>query len=190
MSAVEGAINTYDTNGYNTIGNSSPVGICGSGLIDIVAYLIENKLVKSDGLLPEDFVIAENDPITGAKRILLNQQDIREVQLAKSAIMAGIKVLLKKASIGFEDLDTLVLAGGFGSYIDVKSAITIGMLPREMEDKTLSLGNTSGTGALLALKSVKFDLNIQEVLRKSCYIELSDDEDFVLDYVMNMDFGV
>jgi uncharacterized 2Fe-2S/4Fe-4S cluster protein (DUF4445 family) len=188
MSAVEGAINTYDTNGYNTIGNSSPVGICGSGLIDIVAYLIENKLVKSDGLLPEDFVIAENDPITGAKRILLNQQDIREVQLAKSAIMAGIKVLLKKASIGFEDLDTLVLAGGFGSYIDVKSAITIGMLPREMEDKTLSLGNTSGTGALLALKSVKFDLNIQEVLRKSCYIELSDDEDFVLDYVMNMDF--
>jgi uncharacterized 2Fe-2S/4Fe-4S cluster protein (DUF4445 family) len=61
-------------------------------------------------------------------------------------------------------------------------------LPREMENKTLSLGNTSGTGALLALKSVKFDLNIQEVLRKSCYIELSDDEDFVLDYVMNMDF--
>jgi uncharacterized 2Fe-2S/4Fe-4S cluster protein (DUF4445 family) len=190
MSAVEGAINTYDTNGYNTIGNSSPVGICGSGLIDVVAYLIENKHVQSDGLLPEDFVISEGDPITGSNRIMLNQQDIREVQLAKSAIMAGIKVLLKKASLGFEDLDTLVLAGGFGSYIDVKSAITIGMLPKEMENKTLSLGNTSGTGALLALKSVKFDLNIQEVLRKSCYIELSDDEDFVLDYVMNMDFEV
>ena len=190
MSAVEGAISVFGTEGYNVIGNSVPAGLCGSGLIDVVAYLVENKLVQSDGLLSEDFEIVPEDHLSGTKRIVLTQQDIREVQLAKSAIMAGVNVLMKKASLTFEDLDALFLAGGFGSYIDVKSAVTIGMLPREMEFKTISLGNTSGTGALLALKSVQFDQTIQDVIERSCYVELSDDEDFVLDYVMNMDFEV
>ena len=190
MSAVEGAISIFGTEGYTVIGNSVPAGLCGSGLIDVVAYLVENKLVQSDGLLSEDFEIVPEDHLSGTKRIVLTQQDIREVQLAKSAIMAGVNVLMKKASLSFEDLDALFLAGGFGSYIDVKSAVTIGMLPREMEFKTISLGNTSGTGALLALKSVQFDQTIQDVIERSCYVELSDDEDFVLDYVMNMDFEV
>ena len=190
MSAVEGAISIFGTEGYTVIGNSVPAGLCGSGLIDVVAYLVENKLVQSDGLLSEDFEIVPEDHLSGTKRIVLTQQDIREVQLAKSAIMAGVNVLMKKASLTFEDLDALFLAGGFGSYIDVKSAVTIGMLPREMEFKTISLGNTSGTGALLALKSVQFDQTIQDVIERSCYVELSDDEDFVLDYVMNMDFEV
>jgi uncharacterized 2Fe-2S/4Fe-4S cluster protein (DUF4445 family) len=85
-------------------------------------------------------------------------------------------------------LDALFLAGGFGNYVDVRSAITIGMLPKEMEHKTILIGNTSGTGALLALKSVQFDQIIQDIRDRTCYIELSEDEDFVLDYVMNMDF--
>ncbi len=190
MSAVEGAISIFGTEGYHVIGNSVPAGLCGSGLIDVVAYLIENKLVQSDGLLSDDFVIVPEDHLSGTKRIVLTQQDIREVQLAKSAIMAGVNVLMKKASLTFEDLDALFLAGGFGSYIDVKCAVTIGMLPKEMEFKTISLGNTSGTGALLALKSVQFDEVIEDVVERSCYVELSDDEDFVLDYVMNMDFEV
>ena len=188
MSAVEGAISIFGDDGYRVIGNAVPVGLCGSGLIDVVAYLVENKFVQSDGLLSEDFVIVPENILSGTKEIVLTQQDIREVQLAKSAIMAGVKVLLKKASLTFADLDALFLAGGFGSYIDVKSAVKIGMLPGEMEDKTISLGNTSGTGALLALKSVQFDQVIQEIRHRSCYVELSEDEDFVLDYVMNMDF--
>ncbi|MBW8334127.1 MAG: ASKHA domain-containing protein [Prolixibacteraceae bacterium] len=188
MSAVEGAISVFGADGYSVIGNAAPAGLCGSGLIDVVAHLVENKLVQSDGLLSEDFVIV---PETSEKNsIVLTQQDIREVQLAKSAIMAGVKVLLKKASLTFEGLDALFLAGGFGNYIDLASAVKIGMLPKEMEHKTISLGNTSGTGALLALKSVQFDQIIQDVRNRSCYVELSEDEDFVLDYVMNMDFEV
>jgi len=170
----------------NIIGNAVPAGLCGSGLIDVVAHLVENRLIESDGLLSEDFVIVPE--ISGKKEIVLTQQDIREVQLAKSAIMAGVKVLLKKASLTFDDLDALFLAGGFGNYIDLASAIKIGMLPKEMENKTISLGNTSGTGALLALKSLQFDQNIQDIRNRACYIELSEDEDFVMDYVMNMDF--
>jgi uncharacterized 2Fe-2S/4Fe-4S cluster protein (DUF4445 family) len=186
MSAVEGAISVFGTEGYSVIGNAAPVGLCGSGLIDVVAHLVENKLVQNDGLLSEDFVIV---PETSEKNsIVLTQQDIREVQLAKSAILAGVKVLLKKASLTFDDLDVLFLAGGFGNYIDLESAVKIGMLPKEMEHKTISLGNTSGTGALLALKSVQFDQIIQDIRNRSCYIELSEEEDFVLDYVMNMDF--
>ena len=188
MSALEGAISVFVADGYNVIGNAVPAGLCGSGLIDVVAHLVENRLVQSDGFLSEDFVIF---PETSAsKSIVLTQQDIREVQLAKSAIMAGVKVLLKKASLTFDDLDVLFLAGGFGNYINVASAVKIGMLPKEMEHKTISLGNTSGTGALLSLKSVHFDQIIQDVRNRSCYVELSEDEDFVLDYVMNMDFEV
>lgn len=186
MSAVEGAISVFGADGFSVIGNAIPAGLCGSGLIDVVAYLVENKLVQSDGLLYEDFVIVPE--ISGNNEIVLTQQDIREVQLAKSAIMAGVNVLMKKASLTFDDLDALFLAGGFGNYIDLASAIKIGMLPEEMEHKTISLGNTSGTGALLALKSVQFDQIIQDIRKRSCYVELSDDEDFVMDYVMNMDF--
>ena len=186
MSAVEGAISVFGADGYSVIGNAAPAGLCGSGLIDVVAHLVENKLVQSDGLLSEDFAIVPE--ISGNKGIVLTQQDIREVQLAKSAIMAGVKVLLKKASLTFEDLDALFLAGGFGNYIDLASAIKIGMLPKEMEHKTISLGNTSGTGALLAMKSVQFDQIIQDIRNRSCYVELSEDEDFVMDYVINMDF--
>jgi uncharacterized 2Fe-2S/4Fe-4S cluster protein (DUF4445 family) len=188
MSAVEGAISVFGAEGYSVIGNTVPVGLCGSGLIDVVAHLVENKLVQSDGLLSEDFVIVPETSETN--RIVLTQQDIREVQLAKSAIMAGVKVLLKKASLTYDDLDALFLAGGFGNYIDLASAVKIGMLPKEMEHKIISLGNTSGTGALLALKSVQFDQIIQDVRNRSCYVELSEDEDFVMDYVMNMDFEV
>ncbi len=190
MSAVEGAISVYGADGFSVIGNAIPAGLCGSGLIDVVAYLVENKLVQSDGLLSEDFVIVPENQLSGAKRIALTQQDIREVQLAKSAIMAGVKVLLKKASLSFDDLDALFLAGGFGNYVDVSSCMRIGMLPKEMETKTISLGNTSGTGALLALKSLQFDKIIQDIRDRSCYVELSEDEDFVLDYVMNMDFEI
>jgi uncharacterized 2Fe-2S/4Fe-4S cluster protein (DUF4445 family) len=190
MSAVEGAIGSYSADGFTVIGNGTPTGICGSGLIDTIAYLIENNLVKGDGILERDFVVYEDmeEPLT--RKISITQQDIREVQLAKSAIIAGLNVLMKKSGLGFDDLDALFLAGGFGSYIDVKSAVTIGMLPKEMEQKTISLGNTSGTGALLALKSVLFDQIVQDVRNRSVYVELSEDEDFVLDFVMNMDFNV
>ena len=188
MSAIEGAISIFNEREYNVIGNYPPAGVCGSGLIDVVAHLVKTKKVSNDGLLEEDFIIVPEEESGTSKDIILTQQDIREVQLAKSAIMAGANVLLRNASLTFDDLDALFLAGGFGNYIDTENAITIGMLPSEMKDRIISLGNTSGTGALLALKSLNFDVVIDQVRQKTTYIELSDDEDFTLDFVMNMGF--
>jgi uncharacterized 2Fe-2S/4Fe-4S cluster protein (DUF4445 family) len=188
MSAVEGAISSFGANGYSVIGNCEPVGLCGSGLIDVVAWLIDQKLVQSDGLLNEDFVVAKGS--IGQKEIMLTQKDIREVQLAKSAIRAGINVLMKKAGLTFDEIDVLFLAGGFGNYVDKTSAITIGMIPAELRNRIISIGNSSGTGAILALKSTFFDHNINNILERSQYIELSEDEDFVLDFVMNMEFEI
>jgi uncharacterized 2Fe-2S/4Fe-4S cluster protein (DUF4445 family) len=185
MSAVEGAINTFNGE-YTVIGNSFPQGLCGSGLIDVTAWLVNNQMVSPDGVLENDYIIV---PKSGAqKEIVLTQQDIREVQLAKSAIRAGINILLYKASLTFGDIDVLYLAGGFGNYIDTDNAMAIGMLPAEMKNKIISLGNTSGTGALLSLKSVSFDDTIRRVLDQSVYIELSNEEEFTLDFVMNMGF--
>ena len=188
MGAVEGAVSAFGRNGYNVIGDEKPSGICGSGLIDIVAWLIENDKISKEGQLQEDYVVVyEQDTSTG-KNISLNQNDIREVQLAKSAIASGIKILLKQACIDFEELDALFLAGGFGNYINIESAIRIGLLPAEMKNKIIPLGNTSGTGAILALKSIKFDEVIQNLLAKTQHIELAEDEDFAVEFAMNMFF--
>jgi uncharacterized 2Fe-2S/4Fe-4S cluster protein (DUF4445 family) len=188
MSAIEGAISVYSGDHYSVIGNYPPQGLCGSGLIDVVAYLVNQGIVAADGILEKDFVIVPEEESGNNQAIVLTQQDIREVQLAKSAIRAGLNILLQKASLSFDDIDVLYLAGGFGNYIDTNSAITIGMLPSEMRNKIISLGNTSGTGALLALKSIAFDEVIQNVREKTTYVELSNEEDFTLDFVMNMGF--
>ncbi len=188
MSAVEGAINTFAGDQYSVIGNYPPQGLCGSGLIDVAAYLVKKGIVTNDGSLERDFIIVPKEKSATSADIVLTQQDIREVQLAKSAIRAGINILLKKASLAFEDIDVLYLAGGFGNYIDTNSAITIGMLPREMKNRIISLGNTSGTGALLSLKSTTFDDVINQIRGKTTYIELSNEDDFTLDFVMNMGF--
>ena len=188
MSAVEGAINAYNSKGYSVIGNTEPEGICGSGLVDVTAYLVENRHVQEDGLLSKDFVITP--PGKDKAGVVITQQDIRELQLAKSAIFSGVKSLLRKASLTPDDLDVLFLAGGFGSYIDVGNAIKIGMLPEEMLHKTISLGNTSATGAYLSLISTDFDLTIQDVRNRSSHFDLTEDENFMMDFVMNMSFAI
>jgi uncharacterized 2Fe-2S/4Fe-4S cluster protein (DUF4445 family) len=186
MSAVEGAINTYNGNGYSVIGNTEPAGICGSGLVDVVAYLVDNRLVQEDGLLSQDYLIASSGKEN--TDIIITQQDIRELQLAKSAIFSGVQCLLRKALFTPDDIDVLFLAGGFGSYIDVTNAIKIGMLPEEMLHKTISAGNTAATGAYLSLISTDFDQTIQDVRNRSSHFDLTEDENFMMDFVMNMSF--
>jgi uncharacterized 2Fe-2S/4Fe-4S cluster protein (DUF4445 family) len=188
MSAVEGAINTYNSDGYTVIGDYQPMGLCGSGLIDVVSHLIKKQIVNPDGLIETDFIIVPADKSSSQKEISITQQDIREVQLAKSAIRAGVNILMNKASLTFDDIDVLYLSGGFGNYIDKDNAIAIGMLPFELSNRIISLGNTSGTGALLSLKSIAYDEVIREVINKAEYIELSTEDDFTMDFVMHMGF--
>jgi uncharacterized 2Fe-2S/4Fe-4S cluster protein (DUF4445 family) len=185
MGAFAGALASYSADkSFTTIANEPVSGICGSGLIDIVAYMTSNKLVAEDGLLNEDFIIAGDS--NSNQTISITQQDIREVQLAKAAIIAGINIMVKTAGLDMSQLDALFLAGGFGNYINTESAITIGLLPQSLKDKIIPIGNTSGTGASLALKSEQFQSTIDRILEKTEYIELSGHDDFVVEYAMGM----
>jgi uncharacterized 2Fe-2S/4Fe-4S cluster protein (DUF4445 family) len=183
MTAVEGAISSYGEKGYIVIGDIPPTGLCGSGLIDVIAFMVEHNLVKPDGLIDNDFVISKKEDSGINEDIVINQQDIREVQLAKSAIAAGVNILLNKAGLTF-------LAGGFGNHINTQSAVTIGLLSPLFKDKIISLGNTSGTGALLSLKSVLFSDTMHQVISITEHLELSEEEDFAMEFAMNMMFDL
>jgi uncharacterized 2Fe-2S/4Fe-4S cluster protein (DUF4445 family) len=183
MGAVSGAISSFSKpQKFQVIGNIAPGGICGSGIIDIVAYLLQNELMDETGLLRETFVIHPEN------KILVTQQDVREIQLAKSAIYSGIKILINMADLAFQEIDALFLAGGFGNYIDIQSAIRIGLLPDQLNNKIIPVGNSAGIGALQYLKSNIFGKKIDKILKRSHYIELSNRDDFTMEFALNMNF--
>jgi uncharacterized 2Fe-2S/4Fe-4S cluster protein (DUF4445 family) len=183
MGAVTGAISVFSNPGrFQVIGNTEPRGLCGSGIVDLVAWLLDEELIDETGLLKEPFLIGPQ------KNIKIVQQDIREIQLAKSAIYSGVKILMNVAGLNFSDIDALYLAGGFGNYINIKSAIRIGLLPFELKDKIFTVGNSAGIGALQYLKSNDFIVKTVEILKNASYIELSDIDEFTMEFAMNMDF--
>ena len=187
--ATEGAISEFSESELKIIGNVPAVGICGSGLIDIVSYLVDNGIVDAGGLLSDNFLVVRKEDAGIDEDIVITQEDIREVQLAKSAISSGVNILMKTAGISHDEIDAVFLAGGFGNYIDTESAMKIGLLSRHFEDKIISLGNTSGTGAFLALKSEMFRESIKSVMDRSKHIELSEEIDFAMEFAMNMAFA-
>lgn len=183
MGAVSGAISGFiDPANFQVIGNIEPAGICGSGIVDIVAYLIKNDLIDESGLLEKPFII---HPENG---IQVTQDDIRQIQLAKSAIFSGIKILIDEAELSFEEIDFLFLAGGFGNYIHIESALQIGLLPHGLKEKIRPVGNSAGIGALQYLKSNQFKEKIDKILKMAHYLELSGRDDFTLEFAMNMNF--
>ncbi|NBC83455.1 MAG: DUF4445 domain-containing protein [Bacteroidetes bacterium] len=185
MGALRGAISTYtNPDDYSVIGNILPVGICGSGIIDIVAYMLKNHIIDETGLMDKNFVVhKEND-------IYIAQDDIRQIQLAKSAIYSGLKLLLKYAGLNYQSINQLFLAGGFGNYINIDSAITIGLLPAEMKGKIHPIGNSAGIGSLQYLKSKIFMQKADSIIQHSIPVELSEDEDFAPEFALNMNFSL
>lgn len=190
VTATDGAISAFSEEEVSVIGSIPPVGICGSGLIDIVAYLVEHGIVDNEGLLAEDFVVVPKERTGIDEDIVITQSDIREVQLAKSAIAAGVTILLQKAGFDHKDLDVVFLAGGFGNYIDVENAMKIGLLSPHFQGKIVSLGNTSGTGAFLALKSMQFSELANKIVDNSEHLELAEETDFTMEFAMNMMFDL
>jgi uncharacterized 2Fe-2S/4Fe-4S cluster protein (DUF4445 family) len=183
MGAVTGAISFFkDPKNYSVVGNGVPTGICGSGIVDIVAYLLRKHILDETGFMKEDFIIERNIRVT--------QQDIREIQLAKSAIFSGIEILLREAGMTFREVDALFLAGGFGNYMNVESAIEIGLIPGEMKDRIFPVGNSAGIGTLQYLKSEQSEERINFILARSKYIELSNHDDFPTEFALNMNFPV
>ena len=194
IGSVMGAIArvSYDGNSFEweTIGNKEPIGICGSGVIDIIGQGLKYGLIDNTGLLREDLIekglIIYTDK--KGKKLALKQKDIRQIQLAKSAIRAGVESLIKKAGIALNDIDQVYLAGGFASNIHVGNMIRIGLIPQELENKIHISGNSSLGGGVKYLldKDCKQSLNI--IREKSRDINLSMDSEFNDLFIKNMYF--
>jgi len=185
MAGTKGAINKIylgESNNiiYETIGGIEPKGICGSGIIDAVAVMLELEALGETGRINEDFYITPD--------IYITQNDVTEIQLAKASICAGIITLLHYTGKSIADIDELVLAGGFGAHINKKSACRIGLIPKELEDKIIVAGNTAGMGAAAVLLDSSAVERINKVAGNSKYIELSGDDFFEDEYVEQMMF--
>lgn len=163
---------------YETIGDKAPIGICGSGVLDILARLVEAGVVDRTGRMMDAAGVREDARygrhIAIAGGIVFTQKDIREVQLAKGAIAAGIRILLDAAGIGYGDVARLYIAGGFGNHMDIGSAAAIGLIPGELSDRVISAGNTAGKGAVKVLTDPAFADTVHRYAEKASYIELAE----------------
>lgn len=178
MPGVDGAVSRvrYDRGFvYDVIGGGTPKGLCGSGLLDLTAVLLRLGAIAPGGrLLPPE--------------VSLTAADVRNLQLAKAAVAAGIRVLLQQRGLTPEQLDGVYLAGGFGSYLDPESAAAIGMLPRACAGKLHTLGNTALAGAaVLTLDGAQWQ-RIRSISRVCSYLELSGRADFAAAFTENLSF--
>lgn len=189
MRAAEGAIEHLRLLGndvqYQTIGGTPPAGICGSAILDILAQLYLAGVLDKGGRIKDthphvryqnkqrEFVLVSEQERNGQPAITITQRDIRELQLAKAAIRTGIQVLLEETKNSEEKIDRVIIAGAFGTYIDVTSAITIGMLPSLPLNHFSQVGNAAGIGAKLALVSTSKRNKAKAIASKVHYIELA-----------------
>ena len=193
MRAAPGAIErlrlTDDMVEYQTIAGPPPTGLCGSGILDAMAQLYlagvlntrgrmgnHQRVRTSDG--QREFVLVSEQERDGQPAITLTQSDIRELQLGKGAIRTGIQALLESEGRDEQDIEKVVIAGAFGTYIDIASAITIGMLPPLPLDRFQQVGNAAGMGAKMALLSNSKRLDAQKIAQRVEYIELTTIPDF------------
>jgi uncharacterized 2Fe-2S/4Fe-4S cluster protein (DUF4445 family) len=203
MRAMEGAIEeveispkTYEVN-YRVIGDVKPIGICGSGMIDILAEMYLCGVIDQKGKIREEigskrirrgengleYVLAWRVESAINKEIVITEVDLDNLIRAKAAIYAGFATLLSHMGLGFGDVHKLYIAGGFGRYIDVERAITIGMLPDLPVDKFQFLGNTSIMGAYYGLLCDRLRHEAEEIAKRMTYVELSVSHSFMDEYM-------
>jgi uncharacterized 2Fe-2S/4Fe-4S cluster protein (DUF4445 family) len=192
MRAAEGAIEylALERHGdgyaarFQTIGDAPPVGLCGSGVLDALAELRRVGMVDPSGRMQEgpgvrtddgmrEFVLVEREDAGQRIWITITQKDVRELQLAKGAMRAGIQLLLEAEGLAEEAIDEVIIAGAFGSYIDVESAVAVGMLPELPLHRFRQVGNAAGMGAKLALLSRKKRREARELAGRTRYLELT-----------------
>lgn len=167
----------------SVIGSTTAEGICGSGLIDAAAATLELGLINERGRVQtEDHCIHITDQVT------LTQDDIRQLQLAKGAIAAGVRLMAEHLEIELEDIQQVYLAGAFGTFMDPVSACRIGLLPPELEGKITAVGNAAGSGAKLLACNEGIEAQIQQLLDKTEFLELASVPDFQYIFAENMQF--
>lgn len=173
-----------------TIGDKSPVGICGTGVIEIVSELLKQELIDETGLLDEEyfedgFLIATSQD---GEDLHFTQKDIREVQLAKSAVRAGMETLMLRYGVSYDDVETVYLAGGFGYKMDIEKAIEIGMFPEEFKVKIIAVGNSSLNGCVKYATEDNQRERTEKICKFAKEIDLSSDKEFNNLYTEHMFF--
>ena len=175
-------------------------GICGSGIIDVASQLFVTGIIDRTGRFRTDlptrrlratengpeFVIAWADETSIGRDIVVCQEDVRNIQLAKAAMYAGAKVIMRR--LGVEKLDKVILAGAFGSYINQKSAAIIGLFPDCALENIYAVGNAAGDGARIALLNVDKRVEADEIARRVEYVELTVEPDFERHFIQAMYF--
>jgi uncharacterized 2Fe-2S/4Fe-4S cluster protein (DUF4445 family) len=202
MRAANGAVERVRvTDGrleYQTIGNEPAVGICGSGILDAVAQLKVTGVLNQRGAInpdhalvrqgvngPEVVLVPANATQQG-RDIILSRKDVSEIQLAKGAIRAGIEILLEQVGLTSDDIDQVIIAGAFGTYIDIASAVTIGMFPPLPLARFRQVGNAAGIGAKLSLLSLAQRSEAAALADEVEYLELTNYPGFVNEFAKAM----
>ena len=201
MRAVKGAIESVviDESGksyYRVIGKVKPEGICGSGIIDAIAWMRIRGIIDSSGKIVEGssewvkkesgetkFVIVPAEASATGREIAITQKDVREIQLAKAAIYAALLMLTRIAGINLSDLEKVFIAGAFGTYLDIFSAQVLGMLPDIPSERFSFIGNGSVIGASMMLLSREVSDEVKEITRKVESIELNTIKDFQSEFL-------
>ncbi len=189
MRATTGAIERLridnDKIHYQTIDGTPPVGICGSGILDALAQLYLGKVIDEGGRITDsrrrvrtykgerEFILVSKEERKGKPAITITQHDVRELQLAKAAIRTGIQILLETSGCAEGDIKQVIIAGAFGTYIDISSAVAIGMLPPIPLDRFRQVGNAAGMGAKLALISLRSRAQAEAIASRVSYVELA-----------------
>jgi len=193
--AIERVRILHDAIQYQTIDDALPIGICGSGILDAMAQLYLTGIINRAGRMKDDhprirtenkqrqFMLVTEEERDGQTAIVVTQPDVRELQLAKAAIRTGIQVLLETNGCTEQEIRQVIIAGAFGSYIDVSSAMTIGMLPSLPLDRFQQVGNAAGTGARLALVSLARRTEAQTIASRVRYVELASAPGFMQTFI-------
>lgn len=183
-SSIPGAIDKVWSEGgqlrIHTIGDEPAVGICGSGLIDMVAVLLQEEIMDETGALDED--------VAPAPGVTLLQKDIRALQLAKAAIAAGIQTLLESSGTTCQEIETFYLAGGFGSHLDLQNAAAIGLIPEELVGKARVIGNAALAGASRLLLDPAAVSRVRNIVQTSRHYNLGGNPTFNEYYMEQMLF--
>jgi uncharacterized 2Fe-2S/4Fe-4S cluster protein (DUF4445 family) len=211
--AIEGVKISDEDVSLQVIGDVEPVGLCGSGLVDAVAALVQAKLLDASGRLLDAETAAQTrpglaerlrkvgeervfvlhwagEPGVMADAIYLSQRDVRELQFAKAAIATGWRLLIEEVGLAAADIQQVLLAGSFGSYLAPSSAVRIGLVPDIPTLRIVSAGNVAGEGAKMALLSVRERAAARALLEEVHYVELSDRPDFNDRFVDQLSFPV
>jgi uncharacterized 2Fe-2S/4Fe-4S cluster protein (DUF4445 family) len=198
--AIEGFMVEEDNIVVKTIGNADPQGLCGSGLLDLVGELAYTGVLGSSGRFvkhhPDPLLEERLEAVDGktifrvAGPVLLTQKDVRQVQLAKGAVRAGIELLLKSEGLNSADVDRVLIAGSFGYHLRTRSLVNLGLLPPKFTDRVEFVGNTSKTGGRAFLLNASLRSQMSELAAGVTIVELANDPAFERTFVAALAFPV